>query len=67
MQSAAQHRIVGRAVAVVLAVGVQRLIDQKRTRHHLRHDDGIEIHVEAERLVVFGKDEVDQRAAEHHR
>ena len=67
VQAAAQHRIVGRAVAAMQAVGIERLVDQQRARHHLRHDDDVEIHVQAEGLVVVREDEVDQRAAEHHR
>ena len=59
--------IVGRAVAAMQAVGIERLVDQQRARHHLRHDDDVEIHVQAEDLVVGREDEVDQRAAEHHR
>ena len=34
------------------AIGIERLVDQQRARHHLRHDDEVEIHMQAEGLVV---------------
>jgi hypothetical protein len=36
-------------------------------RHHLGHDDDVEIHVQPKGLVVVREHQVDQRAAEHHR
>ena len=39
MQPPAQHGVVGREVAAVQPIGVERLIDQQGTRDHLGHDD----------------------------